>query len=90
MEILELLELTKKDFTVFDSVQKADGIINNKKYSSIICSISGGSDSDILLDLCTKIDKRNIIQYVFFETGIEYSATREHIKFLEKKYNIIS
>ena len=88
MEITELLQLTKKDFTVFDSIQKADGIINNKKYSSIICSISGGSDSDILLDLCTKIDKRNIIQYVFFETGIEYSATREHIKFLEEKYNI--
>ena len=88
MEINELLQLTKNDFTVFDSIQKADGIINNKKYSSIICSISGGSDSDILLDLCTRIDKRNIIQYVFFETCIEYSATREHIKDLEQKYDI--
>ena len=88
MEITELLQLTKKDFTVFASIQKADGIINSKKYKSIICSISGGSDSDILLDLCTKIDRRNIIQYVFFETGIEYVATREHIKYLEKKYNI--
>ncbi len=88
MEITELLELTRDDFTVFDSIQKADGIINNDKYTSIICSVSGGSDSDILLDLCTKIDRNNKIQYVFFETGIEYNATREHIKFLEEKYSI--
>ena len=88
MEITELLELTRDNFTVFDSIKKADSVINNEKYTSVICSISGGSDSDILLDLCSKIDKDKKITYVFFETGIEYSATREHIVFLEKKYNI--
>lgn len=88
MEIVEFMELTRENITVFDSVVKADSVINNPKYKSVICSISGGSDSDILLDICSKIDKNKKIQYVFFETGLEYDATRKHIKELEKKYDI--
>ncbi len=84
----KLLEKTKENFVIFDSVQKADGLINSDKYSSIICSVSGGSDSDVLLDLCTRIDRKHRIKYVFFDTGIEYRATKEHIKFLEQKYGI--
>jgi len=48
----------------------------------------GGSDSDVLLDLCYKVDKDKKITYVFFDTGIEYAATHEHLDFLEKKYDI--
>jgi len=88
MEIVELMELTRENITVFDSVVKADSLINNPKYNNIICSVSGGSDSDILLDICTKIDINNKIKYVYFETGLEYDATRKHIAELEKKYNI--
>ena len=28
------------------------------------------------------------MHYVFFDTGIEYQATKDHLKYLEKKYNI--
>ena len=88
MNIIDLMELTRDNINVFDSVVKADSIINNPKYQSVICSISGGSDSDILLDICSKIDKDRKIKYVFFETGLEYDATRRHIEELERKYNI--
>ena len=53
-----------------------------------MCSISGGSDSDIVLDIVAKCDNKKIVDYVFFDTGLEYQATKEHIKFLEQKYNI--
>lgn len=59
-----------------------------KGYEKILCSVSGGSDSDILIDLCQKFDDANKITYVFFDTGIEFRATKEHIVFLEEKYNI--
>ena len=57
-------------------------------YKKALCSISGGADSDIVLDIVTKCDNNKIVNYVFFDTGLEYQATKEHIKFLEEKYNI--
>ena len=59
-----------------------------RQYDNILCSISGGSDSDILLDLCQKFDEAEKITYVFFDTGVEFSATKEHLKKLEEKYGI--
>lgn len=58
------------------------------RYNRIICSISGGSDSDIMLDLCERLDDNKKIEYVFFDTGLEFQATKEHLKNLEEKYNI--
>lgn len=66
-------------------------IITNSKiqnYEKIQVSISGGSDSDIMLDMCSRLDVTKKIKYVFFDTGIEYKATRKHLEYLEKKYDI--
>ena len=62
--------------------------LNYCGYKKALCSISGGSDSDIVLDIVTKCDNKKIVDYVFFDTGLEYQATKDHIKFLEQKYNI--
>lgn len=65
-------------------------LVTNKKiqdYKNIAVSISGGSDSDILLDLVYRLSKGNI-RYVFFDTGLEYKATKEHLKDLEEKYGV--
>ena len=62
--------------------------LNYCNYKKALCSISGGADSDIVLDLVTKCDNNKIVDYVFFDTGLEYQATKDHIKFLEQKYNI--
>lgn len=60
------------------------------KYATIMISVSGGGDSDIMIDIIEQAKKKyNFtckIHYVFFDTGIEYSATKEHLDFLEKKY----
>lgn len=59
-----------------------------KRYENISVSISGGSDSDIMLDMTAKLDTDKYIKYVFFDTGLEYQATKEHLEFLENKYGI--
>lgn len=35
-------------------------------HENIMCAISGGSDSDIMLDIVSKLDTDNKVTYVFF------------------------
>lgn len=56
-------------------------------------SISGGADSDMMLDMIMALDPgknypNSEIHYVWFDTGIEYTATKQHLKDLEEKYGI--
>ena len=67
---------------------RAYAIINNTKYKKIVCAISGGSDSDVMLDIVWRCDKDNKVDYVWFDTGLEYQATKDHLKYLEKRYDI--
>ena len=62
-----------------------ESTVNMYGADKILCSISGGSDSDILFDYCTKISKD--INYVYFDTGLEYQATKNHIHYLMNKYD---
>lgn len=76
------------DKVILDGLIKTNTIINDPKYTNIMCSVSGGSDSDIVIDICTKLDVNKKIHYVWFDTGIEYQATKEHIDYLERRYGI--
>jgi 3'-phosphoadenosine 5'-phosphosulfate sulfotransferase (PAPS reductase)/FAD synthetase len=88
MELYEILEDCPKNQIIGDNLVRAYSKINNPKYKKILCSISGGSDSDVMLDICVKCDKEHKIEYVWFDTGIEYQATKEHLIYLENKYGI--
>lgn len=85
MDLFELLD-TCPDITIADAFIITHSKLKN--YKNPVCSISGGSDSDMLLDLITKVDPEKKTTYVFFNTGLEYKATLEHLDYLEKKYNI--
>lgn len=80
----ELLELN--NFAVFDGYAKAQSVI--QRCNSAVCSISGGSDSDIVLDIMHNIDENGKVTYFWIDTGLEYTATKEHIDCLEQKYGI--
>ncbi len=84
----EFLEMTADtdNFTVYTSMCKAQRILM-QSYDPI-CSISGGSDSDIVLDLIHKIDENSKVTYFWIDTGLEYTATKEHLDYLEQKYGI--
>lgn len=49
--------------------------------------MSGGADSDILIDLCERA-MPHFCHHVFIDTGIEYQTTKEHLDYLEQRYNI--
>lgn len=58
------------------------------RYSSFGCSVSGGADSDVMLDMIHRLDDDRKVRYVWFNTGLEYEATKRHLDFLESKYGI--
>ena len=65
------------------------------KHQKVMISVSGGSDSDVMIDIILRaIEDNNYLKedldlhFVFFDTGIEYEATKRHLNYLESKYNI--
>lgn len=86
--IYDLLQDCPKNQTITDNLIRAWAKINSPKYKKIVCTISGGSDSDVMLDIVWRCDKDNKVTYCWFDTGMEYEATKEHLKELEEKYGI--
>lgn len=80
------MECAKGYSTIIDCFLKADSVIN--RFQNPYCSISGGKDSDIMLDIITKVDVDKKVKYVWFNTGVEYQATKSHLDYLEQRYNI--
>lgn len=64
-----------------------------KQHPKAICSYSGGSDSDIMVDLIEQARKiapsLPPVKYVFFNTGLEMRAIKDHVKETEEKYGIV-
>lgn len=61
------------------------------EHPNAICSYSGGSDSDILIDLIERT--REVfdlpeVRYCFFNTGLEMKATKDHVKNTAEKYGV--
>lgn len=84
----ELIENCPENKVIGDNLIKAWTFINDERYEKIVCTVSGGSDSDDMLDIIWRCDKDNKVEFVWFDTGLEYQATKEHLKYLENKYNI--
>lgn len=78
--------LGMNNYAIFDGYAKAQSVI--QKHNTAVCGISGGSDSDIVLDIIHNVDESGKVTYCWFDTGLEYQATKEHLDFLEKKYGI--
>lgn len=81
----------------YDSPQKFDAILGIimtrlRQHPNAICSYSGGADSDILIDLIERARKIVAslpkVDYVFFNTGLEMKATKDHVKKVAEKYGV--
>lgn len=61
------------------------------QHPKAICSYSGGADSDIMIDLIEQtrtLFSLPPIKYVFFNTGLEMQATKDHVKAVAEKYGV--
>ena len=63
-----------------------------REHPKAICSYSGGSDSDILIHMIEQARKilpsLPKVKYVFFNTGLEMKATKDHVKYVEQLYGV--
>lgn len=61
-------------------------------YEQVYVSVSGGSDSDLLVDLIYRAKERGYcladVHYIFFDTGVEFQASKNHLNYLEETYQI--
>lgn len=86
----------RPDYADFDAPQKfmaIESIIAKRliEHPNAICSYSGGADSDIMLDVIERVRKAfNLppIKYVFFNTGLEMQATKDHVKAVSERYGV--
>lgn len=86
MKITDFLELSPNNHEIASAFAKTQTYL--AKCERAQCSISGGADSDVMLDIVTKADEENKVTYVFFNTGIEYAATKKHLQYLQDKYGV--
>lgn len=70
-------------FLINRSIQKAGAV--TEKHNNIMVSLSGGKDSDIMLDMLLKVCSKDKLCFVFFDTGIEFAATKKHLAFFRRK-----
>lgn len=82
------------DYEPPEKFQAITGIIMTRlrQHPNAVCSYSGGADSDLLIDLIETARKMAPslppVKYVFFNTGLEMKATKEHVKATAKKYGV--
>ena len=86
----------RPDYADFDAPAKFNAIQSIiakrlREHPNAICSYSGGSDSDIMIDLIErtrKIFDLPPVKYVFFNTGLEMKAIKDHVKDTAEKYGV--
>lgn len=87
----------RPEYADLDSPEKMQAILGIimtrlKQHPSAICSYSGGSDSDILIDMIEYareiVPSLPAVKYVFFNTGLEMKATKDHVKEVAEKYGV--
>ena len=95
MKVEEMLDLfpEKECPNINSAIRKLHANLMFRSERAMV-SISGGADSDVMLDMIQALEpEKNYpfaeIHYVWFNTGIEYTATKQHLDYLETKYGIV-
>lgn len=87
LDIHELMRLSEPHINIVNAWAKAWDLLGGRFFHPA-CSVSGGADSDIMLHIIHSLDDDHRVSYIWFNTGLEYEATKRHLGFLEDKYNI--
>lgn len=89
MEIQELSQLMNTEgntYAITNAWAKAWDVLG--RYDKPMVAVSGGSDSDIVVDMISRLDTEKKVRYGWHNTGIELQASKDHLRFLEGKYGI--
>lgn len=86
MTLDEILETAPENLTVVDAFSKCSAVL--ERHDKVFVSVSGGSDSDVMMDLIIRCGGKDKASFGFFNTGLEYEATKRQIEYLEKRYGV--
>lgn len=81
------------DYDAPRKFQAIQGIVARRlrEHPKAICSYSGGADSDILVDVIERtraVFRLPPVKYVFFNTGLEMQAIKDHVADTAEKYGV--
>ena len=84
-----LAAISKRNIEIQSAFIKHYNKIASGEYEHITVSVSGGADSDRVVDFVERIGYGpGTVDYIFFDTGMEFKATKDHLTELENKYDI--
>lgn len=81
----EVIAGCPENLAILDALTKCHTVLSDHK--KVVASISGGSDSDVMMDLIIRCGGKDKTRFVFFNTGLEYEATKRQLDFLRNKYD---
>ncbi len=84
--LMDAVVFTAPTQPIQDMLSKA--LFEIRNHEKIMVGVSGGSDSDTMVHIFSLLDPEKKATYVFYNTGLEYQATKRHLKELEQKYDI--
>ena len=58
-------------------------------HNDIVVSVSGGADSDCLVDWMVHLDVQKKCRYIFVDTGMEMQSQKKQIQYLQERYGIV-
>lgn len=86
MTMLELLDGAPDNLTIQDGIGKCLSMV--RSHEKIMVGVSGGADSDNMIHMIILCGGKEKTTFVFYNTGLEYQATKKHLAELEQKYDI--
>ena len=86
MSILDEINEAPDNLAITDALVKCNAVLRNHR--KVLVSVSGGSDSDVMMDLVLRCGGKEKATFAFFNTGLEYDATKKQIQYLRDKYDV--
>ena len=86
MNVQDFMRQAEPHGTICNAIAKTWDVLG--RYRVPVVSVSGGADSDIVLDIIHKLDEERKSVYVWYNTGLEFEATKRHLDYLEQRYGI--
>lgn len=73
-------------YAIVNAIAKSWDVLG--RHERPMVSVSGGSDSDVVVDMISKLDDTGKVRYGWFNTGVELQASKNHLRYLEQRYGI--
>ena len=81
-----MLNNAPDNLAIVDALGKCKQVVDN--HEKIMVSVSGGSDSDVMMDMLIRCGGKEKTTFVFFNTGLEYEATKRHLRELIEQHGV--